>query len=208
MNRREFLQTSLGGAALAAAPIYLDAADAAAGGRGIPTNGQGHQSELLTLRKEAETLGKPEWREMLLYLATLHEKGTHPGQPAFPFEWEEIGIGYHARAFGHWDIVHIVLDVLSSMPIHARHQILNNLANQQADGLVPGSIYLERQWVDGKERYVPDYNRTAGHPALWPFAVQAYYDHTGDTSLIAPCCEALLRQIQWFETHRKAKPAG
>ena len=36
MNRREFLQTSLGGAALAAAPIYLHAADAGAGKQRLP----------------------------------------------------------------------------------------------------------------------------------------------------------------------------
>ena len=36
MNRREFLQTSLGAAALAAAPIYLHAADAGAGKQRLP----------------------------------------------------------------------------------------------------------------------------------------------------------------------------
>lgn len=170
----------------------------------LTAKGQSKNNEFVNLRMEAETLGKPEWHDMLIYLAELHEKGTHPAQPPFPFDWEEIGIGYQSRAFGHWDIVHIVLDVLPVMPIHSKQQLLNNLANQEEDGLVPGSIWLEE--IDSK--MIPKWNKMAGHPPLWPIAVQMYFNQTRDTSIIKQCFEPLIRQIGWFEANRKAKPSG
>ncbi|MFC2087841.1 hypothetical protein ACFLSA_06760 [Bacteroidota bacterium] len=126
-------------------------------------NSQDLNKEFVFLKKEASTLGKTEWRSMLLYMANLHEKGTHPAQSPFQFEWEELGPGYHARAFGHWDIVHIVLDVLPSMPIHSKHQLLNNIENQEESGLIPGSIYLDRPWKEEQERYIPYWNKKVGH---------------------------------------------
>ncbi|MBN1640053.1 MAG: glycoside hydrolase [Anaerolineae bacterium] len=153
------------------------------------------------LNAYVEEIGKPEWRAMLRYVARLHEASTHPPRDPFPYPWEEIGPGYcYGPAFGHWDLVHQVLDVLPAAPDHARDQLLNNLAAQQADGLVPGSI-----WMSGE---APRWNQRAGHPPVWPVAVQAYIDAGGADDLIARCYGPLIRQIGWFEAHRQAEGGG
>ncbi len=153
------------------------------------------------LKREVRDLGKPEWRPMLSYLAELHERSIHPAGGPFPYPWEEIGLGYcYGPAFGHWDIVHQVLDVLPSEPDHARHQLLNNLANQTSDGLVPGSI-----WMKGPE---PKWSVNGGHPPVWPVAVQDYRDLTGSDDLIRECFGPLVRQIGWFESSRAAEGNG
>ncbi len=153
------------------------------------------------LKREAAALGKKEWRPVLEYVAALHEKSTHPPSPPFSRPWEEIGPGYcYAPAFGHWDLVHQILDVLPSEPEHARDQILNNLENQQDDGLVPGSI-----WLGGD---APRWSHEVGHPPMWPIAVSDYCELTGSDELAALCYEPLLKQIGWFESHRRAEDEG
>src|SRR5688500_14730120 len=73
-------------------------------------------------------VGKPQWHAMLDYVLLLHERSTHAPRPPFVYPWEEIGPGYvSSPAFGHWDIVHQILDTLPGKPEHARQQILNNL---------------------------------------------------------------------------------
>ena len=104
---------------------------------------------------------------MLAYLADLHRRSTRPAGPPFPYPWVEIGPGYHAPAFGHWDIVHATLDLVPTLPRHAERQILNNLANQEPDGLVPGVIWVERP---NRPDEGPGWSTKAGHPPLWPIA--------------------------------------
>jgi len=153
------------------------------------------------LKAETQQLGKPEWRAMLRYVAELHERSIHPPRRPFSRPWEEIGPGYHlGPAFGHWDIVHQILDSLHSQPGHARDQLLNNLENQHDDGFLPGSI-----WMKGGR---PEWSATFGHPPVWPVAVQDYYEMTGDDELLATSFDPLVRQIGWFETARKAEPVG
>ena len=153
------------------------------------------------LKAEAESLGKPAWRPMLRYVAELHERSIHPPRPPFALSWEEIGPGYQASpAFGHWDIVHQILDVLPTEPDHARNQILNDLAAQQDDGLVPGSIWMKDP--------TPRWNTTVGHPHVWPVAVQEHAALTCTTGLIERCFEPLVRLIGWYERSRAAQPAG
>lgn len=156
--------------------------------------------KLNKLRETASRLGKPDWRPMLAYVAELHEKSTRPALKPFPFAWEEIGPGYcYGPAFGHWDIVHAILDVMRSEPQHAREQILNNLAPQQADGLLPGVIGFR----EGSFKW----GTTVSHPPVWPLAVQDYADIYGN-DIINECYEPLIRQIRWFENKRKATPQG
>jgi putative isomerase len=153
------------------------------------------------LRTEGTEVGKREWRPMLEYTARLHERSVHPPRPPFSRPWEEIGPGYHlAPAFGHWDIAHQILDVLPAEPEHARAQILNNLQNQENDGLIPGSI-----WMAGNRL---QWSREFGHPPVWPAAVEDYCEATGERSLTGQCFEALVRQIGWFERERKAEGIG
>jgi len=138
---------------------------------------------------------------MLQYIADLHERSIKPPQYPFPYPWEEIGPGYWgAPAFGHWDIVHQILDTLPAEPDHARQQILNNLAGQQPDGLVPGVIWMRT----GRGTWSGD----TGHPPVWPVAAQDFCDTHGSSDLIAACFEPLTRQIVWFERFRKADDGG
>jgi putative isomerase len=148
-----------------------------------------------------ERIGKPGWRAMLRYVADLRQKSTHPPRDPFPHAWEEIGPGYcYGPAFGHWDLVHAILDTAAWDSDHAKNQILNNLAAQQEDGLVPGTIYLREE--------EPHWNHKVGHPPVWPVAVEDHADLTGSAELIGQCYEPLVRQIGWFETHRRASGAG
>ena len=149
----------------------------------------------------AATLGKPEWRSMLVYVAELHERNTHPASAPFPYPWEEIGVGYFASpAFGHWDLIHQVMDSLPYEPLHARHQLLNNLAMQGVDGHVPGTIWLWNNQVK--------WSRVTGNPPVWPVAVHDHYELHGDLSLIEACYEPIVRQIGWFDGKRKAEGEG
>lgn len=153
------------------------------------------------LKADAEALGKALWRPMLGYVAELHERSVHPAFHPFSRPWEEIGPGYHlSPAFGHWDIVHQILDCLPAEPQHALDQILDNLENQQPDGLIPGSIWMRREG--------PDWSTEFGHPPVWPVAVQEYVGLTGDADLLETCFESLVKQIGWFETRRRADGMG
>ncbi|MGC8862285.1 MAG: MGH1-like glycoside hydrolase domain-containing protein [Armatimonadota bacterium] len=150
---------------------------------------------------ETAGLGKPEWRSMLRYVAGLHARSVHPAVDPFPLPWEEIGPGYFASpAFGHWDIVHQILDVLPAEPEHAANQVINDLANQTEDGLVPGSIWMKP--------HPPKWSTSCSHPPLWPVAVQDHWALTGRLDLVSRCFEALVRQISWFESARKAETEG
>ncbi len=156
---------------------------------------------LENLKEEVKTLGNENWRNMLLYVAELHEKSIRPVEFPFPFPWEEIGPGYcYGPAFGHWDIIHQILDSIPSEPLHAEQQLLNNLAAQQPDGFLPGSIWM------GRER--ARWGEEQGHPPVWPVAVQDYCDIHGKIDLIEKCYDCLIKQIDWFENNRSALGSG
>jgi len=165
------------------------------------------------LKNETRLLGKKEWRPMLEYVTNLHEKSTHPATYPFDYEWEEIGPGYvYGPAFGHWDIVHQILDVLPSYSTHALHQLYNDVKNQEPNGLIPGSI-----WMVGREdvpnmavkRDKVDWNKNdAGHPPLWVVAVHDYIELTGNKEVLKTFYTPLVRQITWFENARKAEGEG
>jgi putative isomerase len=153
-----------------------------------------------TLTTAVHDLGKPEWRPMLRYVADLHARSIHPPAPPFALPWEEIGPGYcYGPAFGHWDIVHAVLDTLPAAPEHGHAQIVNLLSTQHADGYLPAIV-----WMRDTPR--PESNQT--HPPLWPVVVEMYVDITGNDSFIRACWEPLVRQIGWFERNRTAQENG
>ncbi len=163
----------------------------------------------MALRREADTLGKPAWRPMLRYLARLHERATHPPTPPFAFEWEEIGPGYgYGPAFGHWDIVHEMLDLLPAEPAHVRDQLLNDLHLQLANGFLPGVIWMPGSPAARQAGKAVYDTGAQSHPPLWPVAADDYFGLSGDTSLLRECYERLIRQIGWFEANRRARPDG
>ncbi len=153
------------------------------------------------LKEEAGRIGKPSWRAMLRYVAELHRKSVHPPKGHMPYAWENIGPGYcYGPAFGHWDIIHAIFDVLPVELEHAREQLLNNLAGQQEDGLIPGVVWMKNT--------PPDFSTIFGHPPVWIYAVDAYAAACGSQELLGLCFDHLTRQIRWFETKRKAEPEG
>lgn len=159
------------------------------------------------LRREAGTLGKPAWRPMLRYAADLHVRSTHAPTPPFALPWEEIGPGYgYGPAFGHWDIVHQILDVLPTAPQHARNQLLNDVRLQLDNGYLPGSIWLPGQ-PSGREKMTFD---PAGqsHPPVWVVAAEEYMRVTGDVTLLREFHTAVTKQIGWFEQARRAEGEG
>jgi putative isomerase len=159
------------------------------------------------LIQNAGMSGKTEWRPMLKYVAELHRKSTHPAIYPFDYEWEEIGPGYiYGPAFGHWDIIHQCLDVMSFFPEHALHQLLNDIKNQEPSGLIPGSIWMPGL-PSGRDS-VSWSKSVAGHPPVWVVAVQDYMDLTADISHLKDFYSALVRQITWFENSRKAEGEG
>ena len=186
-----------------------------------------------------ESLGKPGWSSMLRYVADLHAQSIRPAIPPFPHAWEDIGPGYcYGPAFGHWDIVHAILDVLPFDPAHARRQIENNLAGQQEDGLLPGAIYIREGKAVLQTEFDPadagprTENNLAGEQedGLLPGAICmregkadldtevghppvwpfAVQDYVDihGPDILPTAYAALVRQIRWFEQKRKAQGQG
>lgn len=152
------------------------------------------------LEEEVKGLGRPEWRPLLDYVAALH--GRSINMPRFPlkYPWEEIGPGYiNSPAFGHWDIIHSVLDSLPVEPLHCRWQLLNNLSMQQPNGLIPGSLWMKNS--------PPEWN-LKGHPPIWVYAIDEYCRLNNDYSLAAECLESLERNIKWYEKNRQSDDGG
>jgi hypothetical protein len=154
------------------------------------------------LLKVAERVERPEWRPMLRYLADLHARCIHPATAHFPHPFEEIGPGYRVQgvSFGHIDLTHARLDTVRAFPEESRLQTLNELAGQCEDGLLPGVI--------GRLQAEAIYKPNKTFPPIWPVAVEAYLEVTGDESLLPQCLDALLRQIGWFERNRSAPGGG
>jgi putative isomerase len=157
--------------------------------------------------QERGIYGKKEWVPMLNYMLELHKKSSHEKTNPFPYEWEEIGPGYcYAPAFGHWDIVHQVMDALVYDRDHGLRQLYNDIANQTPSGMIPGSI-----WMPGGRsgRKSVTWNRdTAGHPPVWMYAVDDYVEMTGRMDILMDFFPALIRQIAWFENKRKSTGEG
>ena len=162
---------------------------------------------LTALLNAVQILGKPSWREMLTYVAELHGRSTHPAQVPFVYPWEEIGPGYcYGPAFGHWDAIHAFLDTQFDEPEHARQQLLNYLSVQSEGGMLPGAVWMPR--ADDPSRRSPRWSNRTSHPPVWPMAAQAYADLAQDDGILARVYDPLIRQIHWFEQHRRAEPQG
>ena len=151
---------------------------------------------------------------MLRYLAQLHERGTSPASPPFEYAWESLGPGYgYGPAFGHWDVVHEIIDVMPAYPEHARQQLLNDIRLQLPNGFLPGSIYRpgspSAPGGPAMEKGQPTFDRgTQSHPPLWVVAADDYLAAHPDPALLRECFERVTKQIAWFESARKAKPEG
>lgn len=164
--------------------------------------------EAETLRHEAATLGKESWRPMLRYVADLHVRSTHPAMAPFSFPWEEIGPGY-VPAFGHWDVVHEILDTLPFAPRHAHEQLLNDVRLQLDNGFLPGSIWMPGSYHAKRNGNRPAFNKSSqSHPPVWVVAAEDYMKQTGDRTELREFFERATRQIGWFEANRAAEGGG
>ena len=171
------------------------------------------------LDAEVRTLGKPAWRPMLAYDVNLHRASTHPATPPFAYPWEDTGRGYgYGPGFGHWDLIHEILDVLPAAPEHAREQLLNDIHLQLSSGFLPG-LYWMRDQKAGDDPAIYDkaaakFSPTQSHPPLWVVAADDYLEQTQrrtgvyDKALALEFLGTLTRQIGWFERERRAVPDG
>src|SRR3954462_812476 len=166
------------------------------------------------LKTEAETLGKASWHPMLKHLAQMHANSTHAPAAAFEFPWEDTGTGYGlGPAFGHWDLVHEVIDVMPAAPEHAREELLNDVRLQLPSGFLPG-LYWMRTQTAADDPLIYDqanakYSPTQTHPPVWVVAADDYLQQTGnDRVLMREMLEHARRQLGWFERERRAQPDG
>ena len=152
---------------------------------------------LKDLKEEVKNIGKPQWQPMLNGVAELHAGSIHAPFFKLPYQWEEIApMGHLGVLVGGWDTVHIALDTIALEPKHALRQILNSLALQDADGMIPGHATI----VDNEMRW----HQHTSCPPLWPFVVQEYVALTDHQEVLVDCYAALSRQIGWFEAHRRS----
>lgn len=154
---------------------------------------------------------KPEWTGMLAYVADLHRRSLHPAAPPFAFEWLDIGPGYcYGPAFGHFDLVHEVLNLVADSPAIARLQMLNLLALQREDGSLPFVWMGEnpaRTWLPAGTPMATRLKAAGTYPPLWPVAVEACLRAEAGEELLARAYDALGRQLAWFDVNRRL-PAG
>lgn len=154
----------------------------------------------IKLSKLAESVGKPEWRALLAAATDLHARSVI-SDANFPNPWEHIGPGYcYGPAFGHWDLIHELMDQMDAEPENVRMQLLNNIHYQQDDGFIPGCIYVR----EGKAVI----NTSAGHPPVWVFAADRYFNQYHDIELLSAMYGALKKQIGWFRNNRHADKEG
>ncbi len=155
------------------------------------------------LLREAELPGKPAWRPMLRFLAELHGRSIFPALAHFKYPYQSIGPGYDGgRVFGHIDLAHERLDTVRAAPEHVRRQIINELAGQQDDGLIPGIITFT---ADGR----PGWKNFKAFPPFWVVAADEYLAIArDDTATLRTCLAALQRQIGWFEAKRRVPGGG
>lgn len=149
-----------------------------------------------------ENCGKEEWLHVLEYVKELQHKCTKEPCERFSKPWIHIGTGYcYGPAFGHWDAVHIALDVLTYDLKQAQMQIENLLSLQQEDGMIPSIIWM-------REDSPKDWATNQTHPPVWIFAAEAIYRKNHDKEWLKSCILTLERQIEWFEKNRIASENG
>ena len=166
------------------------------------------------LDKEVQTLGKTSWRPMLAYDVLLHRADTHPATPPFHYAWEDTGRGYgYGPGFGHWDLIHEIIDVLPAAPQHAREQLLNDIRLQLPSGFLPGLYWMRPQSAADDpaiyDKAAAKYSPTQSHPPIWVVAADDYLQQIGpDAALTEEFLTAATKQIAWFEKERRAQPDG
>lgn len=142
------------------------------------------------------------WGPLLGYVRDLHRRSLRPAAHPLPYAWEEIGPGYcYGPAFGHWDIVHQIIDLVCIAPELAARQLDNYLACQQPDGLIAGSLWQ-------RDAQALRYSTTVGHPPVWPMAVEACQAARPDRDQLCRAASAALAQLRWFTGNRAVANGG
>jgi hypothetical protein len=145
---------------------------------------------------------KPAWAAALRHVTELRRRSVFPAAAPLPHRWLDIGPGYcYGPAFGHFDLVHQVLDFVADDPVLARDQMLNLFAVQRPDGVIPFVWMGEnpaRTWPPQGGPY----------PPLWTVGVEACLKVEPNESLLAQADAALERTLDWFDAHRRAPGGG
>jgi len=156
--------------------------------------------------------GKPQWADVQRYVEELRRRSVFPAEPPLPYEWLDIGPGYcYGPAFGHFDLVHQVLDVAADQPELARRQLLNELSLQRGDGTIPFLWMGEnpaRAWLPPGLPLAERLRMSGTFPPLWPVGVEACLAVRADEELLATAHRALCRLLAWFDAHRRAPGGG
>jgi putative isomerase len=155
---------------------------------------------------------KPEWAAPMDYVAELTQRSIHPAEPPFAHEWLENGPGYcYGPAFGHYDIVHQVLDIAPLLPEIARKQMLNLLSLQRQDGSIPFVWMGEnptRSWLPPKTPMATRLKDAQRFPPLWPAGVEACLRVEANAELLERAYEAVCRTLARFDAVRKSADGG
>ncbi|GAB4231907.1 MAG: hypothetical protein Tsb0021_10440 [Chlamydiales bacterium] len=138
---------------------------------------------------------------MLQHIIRLHEESIHAPCYGLPYQWEETAPSREIGVlFGHWDTIHIALDALALGSKHGARQILNHLALQEKNGMIPGHLAI----IDSRIQWTTQ----STSPPLWPIAIHDYLENHIQEKLLKRCYQALIRQIEWFEAHRSGEEEG
>jgi glycogen debranching enzyme len=155
---------------------------------------------------------KPGWADVLRYVLALRQRCLCPAEPPLRHAWLNIGPGYcYGPAFGHFDLVHEVLDLAADAPDVARHQMLNLLSLQREDGTLPFVWMGEnaaRTWLPPGTPMAQRLKRTGTYPPLWPVGVEACLALRADEQLLSTAYKALCRQLAWFDARRSVPGGG
>jgi putative isomerase len=147
----------------------------------------------------------PSWVALWREGWALHQRSCRAPIGMLDDIWISAGQGYHVPAFGHWDIVHSVLDILSYDPALAARQIrLVVRTLRRTDGRLPGLVRVLAN-DHGQEELVPDYQYSP--PPLWPTAVLPIYHALRDTKFLKIAYEGAGKCLRWYEENRRL-PGG
>lgn len=115
--------------------------------------------------------------------------------------WISVGTGYFMPVFGHWDIVHIVHDLLAYDVDLAASQILLVIKTlRDPDGQLPAAL-REYQTEDGSRHIVPELDFTC--PPLWPVGAWSVFRRSKDLDFLLAAYNGAAKGLPWFERNRR-----
>ncbi len=152
------------------------------------------------------------WQPMLAATADLARRCLLPPEPPLQRPWINIGPGYcYGPAFGHFDLIHMVFDLVGGERDIATDQMENLLDIQRSDGAMPFlwmSDNPARLWMpvglSVEQRLAADLN----WPPLWPAGIEACWQSGAGEAFLVRAAAALDRTLAWWEANRRLVEGG